>query len=142
MALQIDMGGGGEYAYVCRSLWYSRSGMATGDILLLLYIYIITVWAREMMQKQWNNAAALCLPTLLLLFIHLHILEYTHANNAEYDHNIFSPCTRGLQEHAKTMEDVVDSKCTHAHDEWEARPHLRQDGVGNMSITATCRLLS
>ena len=42
------MGGGGEHAYVCRSLWYSKDGMAIGDILLLLYTYIIIVWARKM----------------------------------------------------------------------------------------------
>jgi hypothetical protein len=41
------MGGGGEHAYSCRSLWYSRSGMAIGHILVLLYSYIIVVWARK-----------------------------------------------------------------------------------------------
>jgi hypothetical protein len=51
--------------------------------------------------------SALCLPTPLLLLVHLHILEYTHANNAEYDHNVFNPRTRGLRERTKTMEDVA-----------------------------------
>jgi len=51
--------------------------------------------------------SALYLPTPLLLLVHLHILEYTYANNAEYDHNIFNPRTRGLRERAKTMEDVA-----------------------------------
>jgi len=51
--------------------------------------------------------SALCLPTSLLLLVHLHILEYTHANNTEYDHNMFNPRTRGLRERAKTMEDVA-----------------------------------
>ena len=51
--------------------------------------------------------STLCLPTPLLLLVHLHILEYTHANNAEYDHNIFNPRTRGLRERVKTMEDVA-----------------------------------
>jgi hypothetical protein len=47
MPLWMGMGGGGEHAYSCRSLWYSRSGMAIGHILLLLYNYIIVVWARK-----------------------------------------------------------------------------------------------
>jgi hypothetical protein len=51
--------------------------------------------------------AALNLPTPLLLLVHLHILEYTYANKAEYDHNMFNPRTRGLRERAKTMEDVA-----------------------------------
>jgi len=44
------------------SLWYSRSGMV-GVILILLYSYIIVVWAKkreEVMWEQWNNAARRC----------------------------------------------------------------------------------
>ena len=44
----MGMAGGGEHTYLCRSLWYSRSGMAIGDILLILYSYIIMVCARKM----------------------------------------------------------------------------------------------
>jgi hypothetical protein len=43
----MGMGGGGEHAYSYRSLWYSRSGMAIEYILLLLYSYIMMVWARK-----------------------------------------------------------------------------------------------
>ncbi|KDR70941.1 hypothetical protein GALMADRAFT_144407 [Galerina marginata CBS 339.88] len=49
----------------------------------------------------------LSLPTSLILLVHLHILEYPHANNPEYDHEIFNPRTRGLRERAKTMEDIA-----------------------------------
>ncbi|KAF8961940.1 hypothetical protein BDZ97DRAFT_1759575 [Flammula alnicola] len=53
------------------------------------------------------SITALCLPNSLLLLVHLHILEYAHANSAEYDHNIFNLRTRGLRERAKTMEDIA-----------------------------------
>ena len=46
------------------------------------------------------------LPNPLILLIHLHILEYPHANNPEYDHNIFNPRLRGLRERTKLMEDI------------------------------------
>ncbi|KAF8799975.1 hypothetical protein BYT27DRAFT_7118735 [Phlegmacium glaucopus] len=46
------------------------------------------------------------LPNPLILLIHLHILEYPHANNPEYDHNIFNPRIRGLRERVKLMEDI------------------------------------
>ena len=46
------------------------------------------------------------LPNPLILLIHLHILEYPHANNSEYDHNIFNPRARGLKERVKVMEDI------------------------------------
>ncbi|TFK51950.1 hypothetical protein OE88DRAFT_1679525 [Heliocybe sulcata] len=48
----------------------------------------------------------LALPTPLLLLLHLHLLSYPYANNAEYDENIFNPQTRGIRERAKTMEDI------------------------------------
>jgi len=44
----MGMSGGGEHAYLCRSLWYSRDGAAVGDILILLQSYITVVWARKM----------------------------------------------------------------------------------------------
>ncbi|KAJ7235563.1 hypothetical protein C8J57DRAFT_1248399 [Mycena rebaudengoi] len=46
------------------------------------------------------------LPVPLILLVHLHILQYPHANNTEYDHNIFNPRLRGLRERAKTMQDM------------------------------------
>ncbi|KAJ7262114.1 hypothetical protein C8J57DRAFT_1719665 [Mycena rebaudengoi] len=46
------------------------------------------------------------LPVPLILLVHLHILQYPHANSTEYDHNIFNPRLRGLRERAKTMEDI------------------------------------
>lgn len=52
------------------------------------------------------SPSTLYLPPSLLILVHLHILEYAHANNVEYDHNIFNPRTRGLRERAKTMEDI------------------------------------
>lgn len=39
----MGMDGGGEHAYLCRSLWYSRDGTAIGDIMMLLYSYIMVV---------------------------------------------------------------------------------------------------
>jgi hypothetical protein len=44
MGMDVD----GVHAYSCGSLWYSKSGMAIGGILILLYSYIIVVWARKM----------------------------------------------------------------------------------------------
>ncbi|KAF8875956.1 hypothetical protein CPB84DRAFT_1853108 [Gymnopilus junonius] len=49
----------------------------------------------------------LSLPLSLILLVHLHILEYPHANNSEYDHDVFNPRKRGLRERAQTMEDVA-----------------------------------
>ena len=43
----MGMGGGGEHAYLCRTLWYSRDGMVIGNILIILCSYIIVVWARK-----------------------------------------------------------------------------------------------
>ncbi|KAF9461511.1 hypothetical protein BDZ94DRAFT_1221281 [Collybia nuda] len=48
----------------------------------------------------------LSLPTSLILLVHLHILEYPHANKPEYDHNIFSSQARGLRDRIKTLEDI------------------------------------
>ena len=49
----------------------------------------------------------LSLPLPLFLLVHLYILEYPHANNAEYDHDVFNARKRGLRERAQTMEDVA-----------------------------------
>ncbi|KAG6844536.1 hypothetical protein H0H87_006126 [Tephrocybe sp. NHM501043] len=46
------------------------------------------------------------LPIPLILLIHLHVLEYPHANKPEYDHNMFEPSVRGLKERTKLLEDV------------------------------------
>ena len=46
------------------------------------------------------------LPPSLLLLVHLHLLEYPHADRSEYDHNVFNPKTRGLKDRTKTMEDI------------------------------------
>ncbi|KAF8074586.1 hypothetical protein FPV67DRAFT_1474082 [Lyophyllum atratum] len=49
----------------------------------------------------------LSLPIPLIILVHLHILEYPHANKPEYDHNIFEPRVRGLRERTKLLEDVA-----------------------------------
>ncbi|KAL1674679.1 hypothetical protein EV122DRAFT_293300 [Schizophyllum commune] len=46
------------------------------------------------------------LPPSLLLLVHLHLLEYPHADRSEYDHNVFNPKTRGLKDRTKTLEDI------------------------------------
>ncbi|KAF8156925.1 hypothetical protein B0H34DRAFT_478423 [Crassisporium funariophilum] len=51
-------------------------------------------------------AAIVSLPIPLILLVHLHILDYPHANKPEYDHNIFNPRVRGLRERIRLMEDV------------------------------------
>ncbi|EGN95154.1 hypothetical protein SERLA73DRAFT_162709 [Serpula lacrymans var. lacrymans S7.3] len=52
------------------------------------------------------SPSALPLPISLVLLIHLHILGYPHANNTEYDQDMFNPRHRGLRERTKTMEDI------------------------------------
>ncbi|KAG6910057.1 hypothetical protein DXG01_013503 [Tephrocybe rancida] len=47
------------------------------------------------------------LPIPLILLVHLHILEYPHANKPEYDHNVFEPRVRGLKERTKLLEDIT-----------------------------------
>jgi hypothetical protein len=51
-------------------------------------------------------ATVFSLPVPLILLVHLHILEYPHANKPEYDHNIFDPRVRGLRERTKLLEDT------------------------------------
>ncbi|KAK0189169.1 hypothetical protein F5146DRAFT_1058251 [Armillaria mellea] len=46
------------------------------------------------------------LPLPLLLLIHLHILEYPHVNDPEYDINVFNPGTHGLRDRAQSMQDI------------------------------------
>ncbi|KAJ6621536.1 hypothetical protein B0H10DRAFT_2017709 [Mycena sp. CBHHK59/15] len=46
------------------------------------------------------------LPVPLILLVHLHILQYPHANKPEYDHNIFDSHFRGLRDRTRTMEDI------------------------------------
>ncbi|KAJ6467993.1 hypothetical protein C8R47DRAFT_810656 [Mycena vitilis] len=52
------------------------------------------------------SASVFSLPVPLILLIHLHLLQYPHANKPEYDHNIFDARVRGLRERTRTMEDV------------------------------------
>jgi hypothetical protein len=51
-------------------------------------------------------SSVLSLPTPVILLVHLHILEYPHANKPEYDHNVFEPRVHGLRERTKLLEDV------------------------------------
>ncbi|KAG5643375.1 hypothetical protein DXG03_001023 [Asterophora parasitica] len=53
------------------------------------------------------SASVFSLPIPLILLVHLHILEYPHANKPEYDHNIFEPRVRGLRDRTKLLEDVA-----------------------------------
>ncbi|KAJ7650995.1 hypothetical protein FB45DRAFT_889291 [Roridomyces roridus] len=52
------------------------------------------------------SATVFSLPVPLILLIHLHIIQYPHANKPEYDQNIFNPRVRGVRDRTKTMEDV------------------------------------
>lgn len=52
------------------------------------------------------SISIISLPLPLILLIHLHILEYPHANKPEYDHNIFNSRVRGLRDRTKLMEDI------------------------------------
>jgi len=54
-----------------------------------------------------ESAVALILPLPLLLLVHLYILQYPHANDAEYDHDLFNPRVRGLRDRTRTMEDIA-----------------------------------
>ncbi len=52
------------------------------------------------------DSSVLQFPLPLLLLIHLHILEYPHVNDPEYDINVFNPRTRGLRDRARSMQDI------------------------------------
>ncbi|KAF7371182.1 hypothetical protein MSAN_00753700 [Mycena sanguinolenta] len=52
------------------------------------------------------SATVFSLPAALILLIHLHLLQYPHANKPEYDHNIFNARVRSLRDRTRTMEDV------------------------------------
>lgn len=52
------------------------------------------------------SATVFSLPIPLILLVHLHILEYPHANEPEYDHHIFDSRVRGLRERIKSLEDT------------------------------------
>ncbi|KAJ7147703.1 hypothetical protein C8R43DRAFT_1010465 [Mycena crocata] len=52
------------------------------------------------------STSVFSLPVPLILLVHLHILQYPHANKPEYDHNVFNPSIRGLRDRTRTMEDV------------------------------------
>ncbi|KAJ7239605.1 hypothetical protein B0H12DRAFT_1326620 [Mycena haematopus] len=51
-------------------------------------------------------ASVFSLPVSLILLIHLHLLQYPHANKPEYDHNIFDARVRGFRDRTRAMEDV------------------------------------
>ena len=59
------------------------------------------------------HAAPICpsnmipLPLSIVLLIHIHLLQYPHANSPEYDDHVFDPKTRGLKDRMKTMEDLT-----------------------------------
>ncbi|KAI0306038.1 hypothetical protein B0F90DRAFT_1695561 [Multifurca ochricompacta] len=48
----------------------------------------------------------LSLPLPLLLLIHIHLLDYPHADEPEYDEHVFNAKVRGLRDRTKTMEDL------------------------------------
>ncbi|KAJ6580719.1 hypothetical protein B0H19DRAFT_982261 [Mycena capillaripes] len=52
------------------------------------------------------STSVFSLPVPLVLLIHLHLLQYPHANKPEYDHNLFNADVRGLRDRTRTMEDV------------------------------------
>ncbi|KAF8210954.1 hypothetical protein K438DRAFT_2011392 [Mycena galopus ATCC 62051] len=52
------------------------------------------------------STSVFSLPVPLILLIHLHLLQYPHANKPEYDHNIFDARVRGFRDRSRTMEDV------------------------------------
>ncbi|KAJ7155854.1 hypothetical protein C8R46DRAFT_1356262 [Mycena filopes] len=52
------------------------------------------------------SASVFTLPNPLVLLIHLHLLQYPHANKPEYDHNLFDARVRGLRDRTRTMEDI------------------------------------
>jgi hypothetical protein len=63
----------------------------------------------------------LSLPLPLLLLIHIHLLGYPHADEPEYDENVFNVKTRGLRDRTKTMEDL----CYFLVGKIEHRPRLK-----------------
>lgn len=65
--------------------------------------YYLTV---NMQQGGQTLPPRFALPLPLVLLVHLHILEYPHANKPEYDHNVFEPRVRGLRDRIKSMEDI------------------------------------
>lgn len=77
-------------------------------------------------------AEILGLPIPLVQLIHLHLLEYPLANNAEYGQNLFDPSVRGLRDRTKSMEDV----CFFLVGKIEGRKELAK------SVSAHCLLCS
>ena len=63
----------------------------------------------------------LSLPLPLLLLVHIHLLGYPHADEPEYDENIFNVKTRGLRDRTKTMEDL----CYFLVGKIERKPRLK-----------------
>ena len=43
----------------------------------------------------------------VVLLVHLHILEYPHADRPEYDHALFDASVRGLRERTMSMEQIA-----------------------------------
>src|SRR5712691_9125448 len=63
----------------------------------------------------------LSLPLPLLLLVHIHLLGYPHADEPEYDENVFNVKTRGLRDRTKTMEDL----CYFLVGKIERKPRLK-----------------
>lgn len=63
----------------------------------------------------------LSLPLPLLLLVHIHLLGYPHADEPEYDENVFNAKMRGLRDRTKTMEDL----CYFLVGKIESKPRLK-----------------
>lgn len=67
----------------------------------------------------------LSLPLPLLLLVHIHLLGYPHADEPEYDENVFNVRSRGLRDRTKTMEDL----CYFLVGKIERKPRLKSVSV-------------
>ena len=61
---------------------------------------------RLVLGTQLMAESVLGLPIPLIFLVHLHLLEYSLANNPEYDDHLFDPNVRGLRDRTTSMEDV------------------------------------
>ena len=50
-----------------------------------------------------ESVVALVLPLLLLLPVHIYILQYPRANDAEYGHDTFNLQVRSLRDRTRTI---------------------------------------
>lgn len=79
------------------------------------------------------SASVFTLPAPLVLLIHLHILQYPHANKPEYDHNLFDARVRGLRDRTRTMEDVSYFLITRIEGSKERARKVRVNEICNTS---------